>query len=48
MFEVRWTLLGINAGFWFLGMNLMGLIVGAWKKKVPAATTQESPATAKA
>jgi len=23
-------------------MNLMGLIVGAWKNKVPAAATQES------
>ena len=34
VFEVRpWSLLGINAGFWLLGMLLMGAIVGAWKKK---------------
>ena len=34
VFEVRpWSLLGINAGFWLLGMILMGAIVGAWKKK---------------
>jgi hypothetical protein len=28
-----WSLLGINAGFWLLGMMLMGAIVGGWKKK---------------
>jgi hypothetical protein len=34
IFEVRpWSLLGINTGFWLLGMMLMGAIVGAWKKK---------------
>jgi hypothetical protein len=34
VFEVRpWSLLGINAGFWLIGMMLMGAIVGAWKKK---------------
>ncbi|HEY1160359.1 MAG TPA: DUF1761 domain-containing protein, partial [Terracidiphilus sp.] len=34
VFEVRpWSLLGINAGFWLIGMILMGAIVGAWKKK---------------
>ena len=34
VFEVRpWSLLGINAGFWLLGMILIGAIVGAWKKK---------------
>lgn len=34
VFEVRpLSLLGINAGFWLLGMILMGAIVGAWKKK---------------
>jgi hypothetical protein len=34
VFEVRpWSLLGINAGLWFIGMMLMGAIVGAWKKK---------------
>jgi hypothetical protein len=34
VFEVRpWSLLGINAGFWFFGMTIMGAIVGAWKKK---------------
>jgi hypothetical protein len=34
VFEVRpWSLLGINAGYWLLGMMLMGAIVGAWKKK---------------
>lgn len=33
-FEVRpLSLLGINAGFWLIGMMLMGAIVGAWKKK---------------
>jgi Protein of unknown function (DUF1761) len=37
VFEVRTLkLLGINAGFWLLGMMLMGAIVGAWKKKVKA------------
>jgi hypothetical protein len=29
-------------------MNLMGAIVGAWKKKVPAAATQQSTAAVKA
>jgi len=48
VFEVRWSLLFINAGFWLIGMNVMGLIVGAWKKKVPAAATQESRATVRA
>ena len=49
VFEVRpWSLFAINAGFWLIGMNLMGLIVGAWKKKVPAAATQESRAAVKA
>ncbi len=34
VFEVRpLSLLGINAGFWLVGMMLMGAIVGAWKKK---------------
>ncbi len=34
VFEIRpWSLLGVNAGFWLLGMALMGAIVGAWKKK---------------
>jgi hypothetical protein len=34
VFEVRpLSLLAINAGFWLLGMSLMGAIVGAWKKK---------------
>lgn len=34
VFEVRpLSLLGINGGFWLLGMMLMGAIVGAWKKK---------------
>jgi len=37
VFEVRTLkLLGINAGFWLLGMMLMGAIVGAWKKKAKA------------
>jgi predicted membrane protein len=49
VFEVRpWSLLFINAGFWLIGMNLMGLIVGAWKTKVPAATTEESRAAVRA
>jgi hypothetical protein len=31
VFEVRpLSLLGVNAGFWFLGMGMMGAIVGAW------------------
>jgi len=35
VFEVRTLkLLGVNAGFWLLGMMLMGAIVGAWKMKV--------------
>jgi len=34
VFEVRpWSLVGINLGFWLIGMILMGAIVGAWKKK---------------
>ena len=34
VFEVRpWSLVGINYGFWLVGMILMGAIVGAWKKK---------------
>jgi hypothetical protein len=34
VFEVRpFSLLAVNAGFWLLGMMLMGAIVGAWKKK---------------
>jgi hypothetical protein len=34
VFEVRpWSLVGINLGFWLIGMMLMGAIVGAWKKK---------------
>jgi len=48
VFEVRWGPLFINGGFWLIGMNLMGLIVGAWKKKVPAAASQQSRATARA
>lgn len=48
VFEGRpWSLLFINAGFWFFAMNLMGLIVGAWKAKVPA-SVGEVQATAKA
>jgi hypothetical protein len=47
IFEVRpISLLGVNAGFWLLGMMLMGAIVGGWKKKgVAAAATQESRTT---
>ncbi len=34
VFEVRpLSLFAINAGFWLLGMIVMGAIVGAWKKK---------------
>jgi hypothetical protein len=34
VFEMRpLSLLGVNAGFWLVGMMLMGAIVGAWKKK---------------
>jgi hypothetical protein len=34
IFEVRtFKLLGINTGFWLLGMMVMGAIVGGWKKK---------------
>lgn len=34
VFELRpFSLLAVNAGFWLLGMMLMGAIVGAWKKK---------------
>ncbi len=49
IFEVRpWSLFLINAGFWLVGMNLMGLIVGAWKKKSAAVTSAESRAVVKA
>jgi len=35
IFEVRpISLFLVNAGYWLLGMVLMGAIVGAWKKKV--------------
>jgi hypothetical protein len=34
VYEVRpLSLLAINAGFWLLGMAVMGAIVGSWKKK---------------
>jgi hypothetical protein len=34
VFEVRpLSLFAINAGYWLLGMMLMGAIVGGWKKK---------------
>jgi hypothetical protein len=34
VFEVRgFKLLGINGGFWLLGMVLQGAIVGGWKKR---------------
>lgn len=37
VFEVRTLqILGINAGFWLIGMMVMGAIVGGWKAKVPA------------
>ncbi|HUX28229.1 MAG TPA: DUF1761 domain-containing protein [Terracidiphilus sp.] len=33
-FEVRpFSLFAINAGFWLLGMCLMGAIVGVWRKR---------------
>lgn len=33
-FEIRsYRLFAINAGFWLVGMVVMGAIVGAWKKK---------------
>jgi hypothetical protein len=49
VFEVRpWSLLFINAGFWLVGMNAMGLIVGAWKKKAPVEAGQESRVAVKA
>jgi hypothetical protein len=36
-FEVRpLSLLGINAGFWILGVIVMGAIVGGWKKQAAA------------
>jgi hypothetical protein len=39
-FEVRpVSLLAINAGVWFFGCIAMGAIVGAWKKKQPAASS---------
>ena len=35
IFEVRpISLFFVNAGYWLLGMMLMGAIVGGWKKKV--------------
>jgi hypothetical protein len=34
VFELRpWSLFGVNAFFWLVGMMLMGAIVGVWKKK---------------
>jgi hypothetical protein len=47
VFEVRpLSLLAINAGFWLIGMNLMGAIVGGWKKKGVAATLGQESRTA--
>jgi hypothetical protein len=35
-FEVRtWALYAINAGFWLVDMIVMGIIVGAWKTRIP-------------
>jgi hypothetical protein len=35
IFEARsFQLLGINTGFWLIGMTMMGAVVGTWKKKV--------------
>lgn len=35
IFEVRpLSLWAVNAGYWLLGMMLMGAIVGGWRKKV--------------
>jgi hypothetical protein len=49
VFEVRpWSLLFINAGFWLIGMNLMGAIVGWWKAKVPVAVATQSREAMKA
>ena len=47
-FEVRpLSLLGINAGFWFFGMIVMGAIVGGWKKKTKeVAAAEKSPIAA--
>lgn len=37
VFEVRpLSLFAVNAGFWLVGMAVMGAIVGGWKKKVLA------------
>jgi len=34
VFEVKpLSLLGVNCGFWLIGMMLMGAIVGGWKRK---------------
>jgi hypothetical protein len=34
IFEVKpVSLLGVNAGFWLVGMMLMGAIVGGWKRQ---------------
>jgi hypothetical protein len=36
VFEVRtWALYAINAGFWLVDMIVMGIIVGAWKTRIP-------------
>lgn len=43
VFEVRpLSLFFVNAGFWLLGMMLMGAIVGGWKRKVAAPKPAES------
>ena len=49
VFEERpFSLLAINAGFWFFGMNLMGAIVGAWKKAPAPVGVGENRAAMKA
>jgi Protein of unknown function (DUF1761) len=43
-YEVRPRLFAINAGYWLLSCVVMGAIIGAWKKKVPAAQSADHSA----
>jgi len=41
LYELRPFMFVINAGFWLISMVIMGVILGAWKKKRTAQLSQE-------
>ena len=49
VFEVRpLSLFAVNAGFWLVGMVVMGAIVGGWKKKAASVAPEEKAEAMKA